>query len=106
MIPENENVTTMTEEESEVKQGVTVTQTTEESENEEPSAPTMPINGVVANCAKLNVRETPNIDAPVLCILPRGTSVLVNEEESTDKFYKVYSPAGNEGFCMKRYITI
>ena len=64
------------------------------------------LEGVVANCVKLNVRNAPNANAPVVCTIPRGTEVEVIEEESTDEFYKVYTASGIEGFCMKQYVTV
>jgi hypothetical protein len=44
--------------------------------------------GFVTNCKKLNVREKPKTDS------------------ATEEFYKVFTVAGIEGFCMKNFITI
>ena len=62
--------------------------------------------GVVTDCIKLNVRTEPNLKAEVLCELECLSRVVINEEESTDEFYKVYTSAGIEGFCMKKYIAV
>lgn len=62
--------------------------------------------GVVYNCARLNVREAPSIDAEILYEINQGTEVLINENESTDTFYKICTSSGFEGFCMKQYIQM
>jgi uncharacterized protein YgiM (DUF1202 family) len=62
--------------------------------------------GLVANCKKLNVREKPTVEAPVVCEIVCQTEVMIDEKESTEEFYKVYTAAGIEGFCMKKFIAI
>lgn len=68
-----------------------------------------PIIGVVTDCLKLNVRSTPvndktggNVVTTIDCL----TEVVVDEDASTDKFYKICTASGVEGFCMKEYIAI
>lgn len=65
--------------------------------------------GVVTDCLKLNIRKTPvedptgaNIIGTIECL----TEVMIDMGESTDKFYKVCTAAGLEGFCMKKYIAV
>lgn len=65
-----------------------------------------PVHGVVIDCAKLNVRELPNPDAPVVTIIKASSKVLVDETESTDDFYKVCTETGIEGYCMKKFIAV
>ena len=65
-----------------------------------------PVHGVVIDCAKLNVRELPNADAQVLCVIKVSSNVLVDETESTEDFYKVCTEAGIEGYCMKKFIAV
>lgn len=62
--------------------------------------------GVVTNCLKLNVRKAASIDADVLCEIRALSSVVINEKESTDEFYKVVTEMGVSGFCKKEYIAI
>lgn len=64
------------------------------------------ISGVVVDCVKLNVREQPNPNADILGIINEGSEVLVNEEESTDDFYKICTSAGLEGYCMRKFVSI
>lgn len=71
----------------------------------EPEVPT-PVIGVVTGCEKLNVRAAANTGANVVCIIAAGDEVEINEEESTNDFYAVYTGTGAEGYCMKKFITI
>lgn len=64
------------------------------------------IKGVVVDCGKLNIRNNPTSDAKVVATVPAGTEIVINEEESTDEFYKVCTAVGVEGFCMRRFIDI
>jgi len=62
--------------------------------------------GFVTNCKKLNVREKPRTDATIICEVDCQTELMIDENESTEEFYKVFTSAGIEGFCMKNFITI
>jgi len=62
--------------------------------------------GFVTNCKKLNIREEPRIDATVVCEVDYLTELMIDKNESTEEFYKVFTAAGIEGFCMKNFITI
>lgn len=65
-----------------------------------------PTIGVVVNCTKLNVREQPSAGADIVCVLVALDEVQIDEDESTEDFYKVCTVSGLEGFCMKKYIVI
>lgn len=59
----------------------------------------------VFNCVKLNVREEPSTDAPVIDILNAGYKVTVYPEQSKGEFCKVVSyTTGKEGYCMKKFL--
>lgn len=62
--------------------------------------------GLVSNCNKLNVREKPTVEAPVVCEIVCRAELMIDESESTDEFYKVFTASGLEGFCMKKFITV
>lgn len=62
--------------------------------------------GKIANCKKVNVRAEANKDSKVLRVLEAGAEVMIDETNSTDEFYNVYTECGIEGFCMKQFITI
>ena len=62
--------------------------------------------GTVTDCNRLNVRKDPNPNAEIICEVPAATDLMIDEEQSTDTFYKVFTAAGVEGYCMKRFVTI
>ena len=62
--------------------------------------------GLVENCARLNVREEPNIMANVVVVLEAGSEVQLTSEEPINGFYKVTTADGREGYCMRDYISI
>lgn len=64
--------------------------------------------GAVIGCNKLNLRKTPDasIGSNIKCTIAVGTEVVIKEDESTDEFYKICLSSGDEGYCMRKYITI
>lgn len=64
------------------------------------------VEGFVSGCNRLNVRKEPQTNAPVVCVIDSDSTVIIDEDESTDSFYKVYTETGAEGYCMKNFITI
>lgn len=62
--------------------------------------------GTVTDCVRLNVRRTASLKATIVCEIPRGATVTINERKSTDEWYSVRTAEGDRGFCMKKYITI
>lgn len=64
------------------------------------------VMGYVDNCVRLNVRCNPSIDADVIAEIDSGTKLMIDENESTEDFYKVCTESGIEGFCMKQFVTI
>lgn len=77
-----------------------------ESVNEENVEIANVIDGIVTDCAKLNVRQEPNVDSDIVTVINVGTRVIVDEDSSTDDFYKIVTASSVEGFCMKDYIEI
>lgn len=79
----------------------------EEIIEEEFTVDAEPVIGVVIeSVSKLNVRKSPNANAPVVCTIKPSSKVVIDEEESTLEFYKVCTEAGVEGFCMKKFIVV
>lgn len=99
----NENVSAFTEE------VVTETEEAEEVIIEEPVAPVVEepkdVIGFVANCSRLNVRKEASQNAAVIKIINRDAKVKIDEENSTEDFYKVQT-GGVVGFCMKEFIEV
>lgn len=70
----------------------------------EPQVEVVTKTGVINNCDRLNVRESPSINSEIVCIIDKSKKVVIDEEESTDDFYKIYLSTGLEGFCLKEFI--
>lgn len=67
----------------------------------------VPVIGVVVNCQKLRVRSEASADADnTIAVLDALSEVTVDEDASTEDFYKVCTAAGMEGFCMKKFIAL
>ena len=64
------------------------------------------IFGRVANCSKLNVRQYPNLFADILGCLDKDVEIEIDEDKSTNDFYAICTPAGLEGFCLKKFVEI
>lgn len=62
--------------------------------------------GVVSGCKKLNVRSEASIKGNVVCIIAENDAVVIDVKASVDGWYKVYTEAGVEGYCMAQYIMI
>lgn len=61
------------------------------------------VPGVVVGCYKLNVRENPDLNAKIVCVLNVSAEVQVSAEEFGEWFY-VCTATGLEGYCMKQFI--
>ena len=61
--------------------------------------------GIVANCAKLNVRANANTTADVVCILDAASEVTIDVENSTEDWFKVRTATGINGYCMRKFIN-
>ena len=77
-----------------------VDQTVEEAPKKESKV------GVVAHCLKVNLRSEAITGNNIITVLPAGTALVIDEDETTDKFYKVTTETGLEGYCMKQFIEV
>lgn len=62
--------------------------------------------GVVTGCERLNVRKEPSLTSTIVCEIENQTEVMIEEAESTEDFYKVFTVSGIDGFCMRKFIEI
>ena len=62
--------------------------------------------GVVTNCVRLNIREEPNISAPIITEVNALSELMIDLAASNEEWYSVCTEAGIEGFCMKKFVTI
>ena len=64
------------------------------------------LDGVIANCTKLNVRVAPNAKADVLCVLNVASEIEIDLTKSTDEWYHVCTATGIEGYCMRKFVNV
>ena len=62
--------------------------------------------GIVAHCLKVNLRSEAITGNNIITVLPAGTALVIDEDETTDKFYKVTTETGLEGYCMRQFIEL
>lgn len=62
--------------------------------------------GVVSNCTQLNVRKKATKSSDAVCVVNKGVELVIDESKSNNKWFKVTTKDGKEGFCMKDYVTI
>lgn len=62
------------------------------------------VEGVVVNCAKLNVREEPNTEAEIVCVLDVTSEIEIDVEKSTTAWFKICTATGVEGYCMRKFV--
>jgi hypothetical protein len=84
---------------SEVKMEVDFVQETVETV----TLPTI-VSGVVVNCAKLNVRCKPSVNAEVACVLDVMSEIEIDTSKSDNEWFKVHTANGVEGYCMRKFV--
>lgn len=62
------------------------------------------VEGVVVNCAKLNVRTEPSIDGDVVCVLDVTSEIEINLDKSTREWFNICTASGVEGYCMRKFV--
>lgn len=62
--------------------------------------------GVVTNCDWASVYAYPKLGSEIICRIPAFTEVEIDEFETTDTFYKIYTETSIEGYCVKKYIAV
>ncbi len=60
----------------------------------------------VADCLRLHIHAEPSLDSEIVCKVRYLTELMVDLNNSTEDFYKVYTAIGAEGFCQKEFVTI
>lgn len=61
--------------------------------------------GVVANCAKLNVRSKPSTNSDVVTVLNAGDEISIDVDKSTEEWLKIRTADGVKGYCMKKFVS-
>lgn len=56
---------------------------------------------------KLNIRSNPAVQADnVVTVVNEGTVVMIDYPVAEGDWYKVYTEAGVEGYCMKQFVKV
>lgn len=56
---------------------------------------------------KLNIRSNPAVEADnVVTVVNEGTVVMIDYPVADGDWYKVYTEAGVEGYCMKQFVKV
>lgn len=97
---QEENVEEVNEETTE-----TTENTEETSENSDESTESNTVIGKLSGCSKLYLRKEASKESDSLTIIEFDDEIIIDEENSTEDFYKV-SVKGFEGYCVKEYVTI
>lgn len=66
---------------------------------------TKTVAGVVANCAKLNVRSKPSITGEIVCVLNASSEIEIDVEKSVTDWVYICTATGVEGYCMRQFIN-
>ena len=59
-----------------------------------------------SNSLRLHVHEKPDLESEVVCKLRYLTEVAIDEDESTDEFYKICTAIGAEGYVPRDCVMI
>jgi uncharacterized protein YgiM (DUF1202 family) len=70
-----------------------------------PTPPAKPVKGKVVGCERLRVRKLPDKNSEVLGVVTEDSKIMIDPNKSTTNWYAVYTAAGLEGYCMKKYIS-
>lgn len=62
------------------------------------------VEGMVVNCARLNVRAEPIANAGVVCVLNSQSEINIDVAKSTVDWFYVYTATGVEGYCMRKFV--
>lgn len=72
----------------------------------EPETELEPIYGRVVDCSRLNIRKKPTVNAEVLTTVKKDSELILDLIKSNEKWFKVCTTSGVEGYCMKQYVTV
>ncbi len=61
--------------------------------------------GHITGCELLNVRREPSSSSSVIGTLTSSDMVVIRDKNDYQDFFKVITPKGVSGYCMKKYIA-
>lgn len=63
-----------------------------------------PLVGVTTT--RLNIRSTPAVGDNVVTVVNEGTVVMIDYPVADGDWFKIYTEAGVEGYCMKKFVKV
>lgn len=63
-----------------------------------------PLVGVTTT--RLNIRSTPAVADNVVTVVNEGTVVMIDYPVEDGEWFKIYTEAGIEGYCMKKFVKV
>lgn len=85
---------------------IEVTETVSEEPVVETEVVKEPVIGLVSGCGKLNIRTKPTTSSDVVYEAVLKSELVIDLDKSTNDWYNVCTPAGVEGYCMKKFVTL
>lgn len=55
---------------------------------------------------KLNIRSTPEVADNIVTVVNEGTVVMIDYPVADGDWFKIYTEAGVEGYCMKKFVKV
>jgi SH3-like domain-containing protein len=90
------------------KQEATIKETIEMEQELDPEPieveATLVIDAEIANCAKVNVRTTPEMCENVLLVLNQGSPIKIDQTYKSEEWFKIVTEAGVEGYVKKQFV--
>lgn len=65
---------------------------------------TLVVDAEIANCAKVNVRTTPEMCENVLLVLNQGSPIKIDKTYESEEWFKVVTEASVEGYVRKQFV--
>jgi hypothetical protein len=62
--------------------------------------------GVVNDCLRMAIYKEPRANSKVITVVTALTKVAVDVDKSTEGFYRVSTPKGAQGYCMKKFVAV
>lgn len=62
------------------------------------------VEGIVAGCAKLNVRAEANLFADIVCVLDASSEIEIDVNKSNNDWFYICTATGIEGYCMRKFV--
>lgn len=58
----------------------------------------------IVKCIRLNVRKEPFLESDKIGTIVAGDEITIDISKSTDRWYKVHTSSGLDGYCVKDFV--